>query len=159
MIGSKAIAAISLLCALLLCAIGASSAFAATSGTTAFTCVESTTHEGDFEDAHCDKTVTPGTGKFTHKALPTNPTTATSTNAQTANGTKDSSPTVLKGILGGVITEIVCKTRNGHGTLENKLSGEKHSVVGSGTTVLTECTMPKPVNAEGQRTVQSQRTN
>jgi hypothetical protein len=149
MIGPKAIACMALLCALLLSAFAASSASAATSGTTAFTCAPNSLSEGTFKDAHCDEPA-PGIGKFTHKALSTNPTGFTLTNAETKNKTTEATPAVLKGTLGGVASEIVCKNVHGHGTLENSLSGEKHSVSGTGTVDYTECSMPKPVNAEGK---------
>jgi hypothetical protein len=149
MIGSKAIAAISLLCALLLCAFGASSASAATSGTTAFTCVENVNHEGDFEDAHCKNTVPKGTGAFTHKAISVNPTGFTASSEGPTIGTTEEAHATLKGVLGGIKTEITCTKMHGHGTLENKLEGEKHSVTGSGTVHFTECKMPVPKTEGG----------
>jgi hypothetical protein len=150
MIGSKAIVAISLLCALLFCAIGASGASAATSGTTAFTCVSNPEVKGDFEDVHCKTPVVAGTGKFTHKAISTNPTGFTVTNAEAEEATKKAAPAVLKGILGGIGAEIVCKKVHAHGTLENKLSLELHSVAGSGTVDYSECTMTKPLDPNGR---------
>jgi hypothetical protein len=147
MIRSKAIAAISVLCALLLCAIGASGASAATSGTTAFTCAPNLESKGTFKDAHC-KEAAAGNGQFTHKAISTNPTGFTFSGEEV--GTTEEAHATLKSTLGGVKSEITCTKTHGHGTLENKLEGEKHSVIGTGTIDFTECKMPKPVNAEGK---------
>jgi hypothetical protein len=150
MIGRRAIVGLSLLSALLFCAIGSSSASAATSGTTLFTCVENVNHEGDFEDAHCKNTVPKGTGAFTHKAISVNPTGFTASSDGPTIGTTEEAHATLKGVLGGVASEITCTKVHAHGTLENKLSGEAHSVVGKGTVHYTECKMPKPVTAEGK---------
>jgi hypothetical protein len=148
MIGSKAIAAISLLCALSFCAIAASSASAATSGTTAFTCVENTTHQGSFEDRHCETPSVPSTGQYTHKAISANPTGFTVSSEEA--GTTGLVHWVLQFILVGVKAELTCTKVHGHGTLENKLSNEKHSVSYSWNSYnLIACKTPKPVTAGG----------
>jgi hypothetical protein len=149
MTGRRAIAGLSLLCALAFCAIAAPSAFAATEGQTAFTCAPNTEGKGTFKDAHCDEAAA-GNGKFTHKAISENSTGFTLTNAETEEATKKAAHATLKGILGGIASEITCKKVHGHGTLSNHLVGEEHFVEGEGTVDYTECTMPKPVNAEGK---------
>jgi hypothetical protein len=151
MIGRRAIVGLSLLCALAFCAFGASSASAATKGVTAFTCAPNVDTKGDFNDEHCDETVTAGTGKFTHVSLPSNPTTVTVTNEKTQNKTSEPGHATLKGVLGGVKSEITCTEVHGHGSLENKLSGEQHSVVFSGKVIYKNCTMPLPTNAGKDR--------
>jgi hypothetical protein len=72
------------------------------------------------------------------------------TNAETIEETKGASHVGWKGVLGGVASEITCTKVHGHGSLENKLAGEKHSVSGVATIDFTDCHMPKPVNAEGK---------
>jgi hypothetical protein len=148
MIGRRAIVGLSLLSALLFCAIAASSASAATSGTTAFTCVENPEGKGDFVDPHCTTPEPNKEGAYTHKAISKNPTFFTLSNNPSTITSTEANHATLKGVLGGIASEITCATVHGHGTLENKLSGEAHSVVGSGIVEYTNCTMPKPVTAE-----------
>jgi hypothetical protein len=145
MIGRKALTGLSLLCALVFCAFAAPSAFAATSGTTAFTCVPvAQGGTNDYEDAHCDNTK--GSGGFGHLALAQNPTgEVTGTNAGTANATTEKTSAILKTTAGGLETEIICTDVDSTGTLENSLVGEEHKITGSGINVTyTGCTVPKP---------------
>jgi hypothetical protein len=149
MIGRKAVVGLSLLSALLLCAFAAQSASAAVAkNTTAVTCVEGG-GELDFTDAHCDNQVKPKEGKFGHVAIaPGTKTTLSVTNAKTANNTTESTPTILKGSIFGVKSEIVCKTVSGEGSLTNEESGKEHKVSGSVTASFTNCTVNKPAGCK-----------
>jgi hypothetical protein len=144
--GRKAAVGLSLLCALFFCAFAAQSASAAEGkNTTAFTCVEGG-GEKDFSDAHCDKKVTPGTGKFGHVAIKVGEATKiVVTNAGTKNETKEAAPVVQKGTIAGIKSEIECKTLSGEGTLTNEEPSEKvHRVRGSITANFSSCTVKKP---------------
>jgi hypothetical protein len=142
MIGRKALTGLSLLCALVFCAFAAPSAFAATSGTTAVTCVP----EGgakDYSDAHCDNTAAggPGTGGFGHVALAANPT-------EKVIGTSLEN-SVLRTTAGGLETEIVCTGHDSTFTIENSLKEEEHKItVKEFKITYTGCTVPKPAGQE-----------
>jgi len=144
MIGRKALTGLSLLCALCFCAFGASSAVAATSGTTAVTCVEGATK--DFTDAHCDTTGVAGSSKFGHAAIAAGEKTEIeTTNAGTANETKEATNAILKSTIGGLEGEIICTGVSGTGKIENKLEGEVHKIISTGVVLTyTGCTAPKP---------------
>jgi len=147
----KTIVGLSVLFALALCAISASSAFAG-EGTTLVTCREGGTTL-DFSRAHCasaDK-VAQGTGKFSHfKVANGVPTTITGTNAGTASETTASTPAVLKSTNGGVEIEIVCTAVSSTGSTENQEpSKEVHKIVGKEIVITyTGCTVPKPASQE-----------
>lgn len=135
-----------LICALAFCAIAAQSASAAEGkNTTAFTCVEGG-GANDFSDAHCDNSVTPGTGKFGHVVLPLNEkVTIAISNEKTKNETKEAASTVLKGTIAGLKSEIICKTVSGSGSLTNEEPTSKvHRVKGLVEAKFTSCTAPKP---------------
>lgn len=143
--GRKAIVGLSLLCTLAFCAMAAPSASAA--GTTAFTCVK--VEKGSFADAHCDKSQ--AGGSYEHQEIKVGEKTEFElTNKEVKNETKESEPFLLIGPLGGVASEISCKTAKGGGTLENKEEKGGMLAVGEVSIELTECTMPKPVNGEGK---------
>ena len=146
MTGHRAILGLSLLCALLFCALAAQSASAAPGkNTTAFTCVENGGIK-DFQDPHCDKKIEAGGGKFGHVLIPLNATTEiTVTNAKTKNKTLESSPTVFKFKFAGEEVEISCKTVHGLGTLHNvEPFLKEHKVTGTLTIKVTECKVEKP---------------
>lgn len=137
---------ISLICALVFCAVAAQGASAAEGkNTTAFTCVEGG-GERDFSDAHCDNNVGAGKGTFGHVVLPLNEKTSISiTNEKTKNETKEAASTVLKGTIVGIKSEIVCKTVSGTGSLTNEEPSSKvHRVKGIVEAKFTSCTAPKP---------------
>jgi hypothetical protein len=145
MIGRKAVTGLALLSALLVCAFVAQSASAAAAvNTTAVTCV-SEAGKKDFSDAHCDKKVADGTGKFGHVEIKNEATTVSVTNAKTANNTTEAAPTILKGTVFGVKNEITCKTVTGEGSLTNEEPSAKvHKFTGSVTANFTACTVNKP---------------
>src|SRR4029077_380537 len=147
MIGHRAIAGLSLLSALLFCALAAQGASAAehtSENTTAFTCVAGG-GKLDFKDAHCDTTVTPGTGSFGHELIPAGKTEIEITNKNTANETKESSILTLKSTLAKVETHTDCSTVNGSGTIENSESkAGDHKVSGTLTLEVSNCTVTKP---------------
>jgi hypothetical protein len=146
MIRRRAVVGISLLCALAFCAFAQSASAAPAKNTTAFTCVEGA-GQFDFEDAHCDKRVPAGQGKFGHKPIPLLQTTEiTVTNAKTQNETFAATPTVFRFNWKGIITEVVCKTVHGVGTMHNvEPELGEHKVTGTLTIKAFECTVPKPM--------------
>jgi hypothetical protein len=154
MIGSRAVIGLSLLCALLFSAFAVQSASAATSGTTAVTCVPVGEGKGDFKDAHCDEKVELNKGSFAHKELTANPTTEVEgTNAGTKNKTAESTTAVLEGEAALSKVEITCTGLNWVQTLENKVVGEHHEAVGKGANagggfsiVYSGCLVDKPAN-------------
>lgn len=146
MTGRRAAVGLVLLCAFAFSAIAAQSASAEPAkNTTAFTCVENGGQK-DFEDAHCDKKVIAGQGKFGHVPIPLNQTTEiTVTNAKTKNKTIESSPTIFKFTFAGMATEVSCKTVHGFGTMHNvEPIFAEHKVTGTLTIKATECKVLKP---------------
>jgi hypothetical protein len=143
MIGRKAAVGLSLLCALLVCGFAAQSAFA-TAGinTTAVTCTEGAAVK-DFSDAHCDNKTA---GKFGHTAIANGvKTEVTITNAKTKNNTTESTPTIQKGTVFGLKSEITCTEVTGTGTLENtEPVAKQHKLTGSVNASFTKCTVNKP---------------
>lgn len=146
MIGRRALVGLSLLSALLFCALaaqGASAAAHTSENTTAFTCV-SKGGNLDFSDAHCDKTVSAGTGSFGHELIPVGKTEIELTNQGTKNETKESSILTLKSTLAKVETHTDCSTVNGSGTIENSGTKTDHKVAGTITLEVSNCTVTKP---------------
>jgi hypothetical protein len=153
MIGRKATVGLSLLCALMFCALAAQSASAQVGTkaekTTAFTCVAKA--KGDFSDAHCDKKVTPGTGSFGHVEIKPGETTEIEvTNEGTANETKEAEVATLKGTLGGVTVHITCAVATTNGAskpswIENVDTSGKHTVKGRVVIRFSSCTLHKPL--------------
>jgi len=147
MIGRKSIVGLSLLCALALCAFAASSASAAwqtATNTTAYTCGR--VGVGDFEDAHCDRRVTAGTGSYGHELIPVGETTEVEfSNTKTKNNTTEAEPTVLTGTAFGVALTITCKKTEPDTSLTSWLknvgSGTTHDVEGTIAVDFTECTV------------------
>jgi hypothetical protein len=146
MIGRKAAISLSLLCALCFCALSTAGASAA--GTTAYACEAEPEGKGSFSDAHCNTPVG-GNGKFKHSLI-TGVTEFELTNKEVKSNTAESEPILLSGLLGGVQSEVLCKTAKGGGVLENKEEKGTMRAVGEMSMELTECTMPKPVNGEGK---------
>ena len=99
MIRRRAVVGLSMLCALLVCALAAQSASGATAvNTTAFTCVKAESGAG-FSDEHCDNEVSKE-AKFKHEVVPLNETKSiNATNEEVTNSTKDHETAVLKGKL------------------------------------------------------------
>jgi hypothetical protein len=116
-------------------------------GTSAFACKNVGAGSGTFKDAHCD-TGESG-GSYKHEPLPESSAEVTATNKETKNNTTEAEHATLKGVLGGITSEITCKIVHGHGSLQNN-TGPPATVTGEGTIAYSECTMPKPVNAEGK---------
>ncbi len=145
--GRRAVIGLSLLCALLFSAFAAQSA-SATVGTTAFTCVEGG-GEKDFADAHCDEPK--AGGGFGHVAIGESTTSIELTNAKTANKTTEAKHAIFKSTSGGIALEITCATVQGTGSMKNIAKGPDGGMAveggESGTITLSNCKMPKPVNA------------
>jgi hypothetical protein len=155
MIGRRAAAGLSLLCALCFCALAAQPASAQigtkAKNTTAFTCVNLGPKEGDFKDAHCDEKVAPKTGEFAHELIPLNTTTElTVTNNETANKTEAAASITFRLVIAGVKVEITCKRASSEGTpnpstIHNVESAEKaHTVTGTLEMFIEECVVLKP---------------
>jgi hypothetical protein len=148
MIQRRAVLGLSLLSALVFCAFAAQSASAVPAkNTTAFTCVQNGGLK-DFEDPHCDQKVGAELGVFGHAPIPVNQTTEiTVSNAKTKAATTESTPTVLKFVVGGKPVEIQCNNVHGVGTIHNiegESSGE-HKVTGTLTIRAFECKVLKPM--------------
>ncbi len=143
MIVRRAAVGLSLLCALVFCAVAASSASAVVKGTTAFTCAPVTPGTGHFTDAHCD---TEGTGSFEHVAIGEGVEKIYEiTNSGTKNSTTEATPFVFKGVI-GIPLEISCNTLTGSATMTNRIEGGKMENVGTNVFAkLTNCTVLKPV--------------
>jgi hypothetical protein len=149
--GSRALAGLALLCALVFSAFAAPSASA--SGTTAFTCAPSpgTKPVGElkFSDEHCEKSAVPPNVKFVHEAIaPNTPTAVVGTNEKTATETTKSTPIVIHTITGGLEVTITCEIASSTGTIENKENAAKEMVVvGTGEVTYTKCKVSKPLKA------------
>jgi hypothetical protein len=147
MLRRKATVGVALLCALVFCAVSASSA-SAVAGTTAFTCVKEKTLNG-FKDAHCKEKVEVGaTGEFGHKEIAENTTTKTHiTNEKTDATTTGSTVNLLHAEPFGIKTTVECSKLLGHIDVTNvkdKVTGE-HSVTGAkGTLHYTGCKVKEP---------------
>ncbi len=117
MIGRRFVIALSLLSALLLCALTAASASAVKSkNTTAFTCVKGGGAK-DFSDAHCSFSVGEGKGEYGHVVIPVGEkTSGEATNVGVTNSTKDSEPAILKGKIALTKVTIECTTAKGKGS-------------------------------------------
>jgi hypothetical protein len=163
MIGRRAVAGLSLLSALLFCAIAAQSASAAkATNTTMFTCKEGG-GDKDFEDAHCDKKVSPNTGKFGHVKVANDVTTEiAATNKGVTNSTKDHEPAVLRTKIGLTPVEITCTTVENEpkNSLAHNAQTEtsKHTLTGTIRTLFKECTVDKPLKCTIQEPVESNAT-
>jgi hypothetical protein len=138
----RAVVGLSVLCALVFSAFAVSSASAAT---TAGECTSATGNTKDFKDAHCDESVTAGTGAFGHILFAAGTTTnVTATNDTT--GTTD--PFVLEGKVAGVVIKISCASVSATGTVTNNAGGTVS--FGNATTSFTNCTQKAPVACEGK---------
>lgn len=156
MIGRRTAVGLSLLCALLFSAIVVQSASAAKAvNTTAFTCVEKGGNT-DFEDAHCDKKVPAGTGKFGHVAIKNDETTEITIDNSVTGGAED--PWVLAGKAFGAATEVTCNKVHGTGQLHNVETTGKHTLTGEVTIVLTGCSVQKPSKCDVKEPIEVKTT-
>jgi hypothetical protein len=151
MFGRRALAGLSLLSALLFCALVAQGASAAESkNTTAVTCVS--VENGFFEDAHCDTKLPSATGKFEHAAIANGTETEIHiTNEKTAEKTTKPTAATLKGILGGVelqieCTKVVTDATNKSFVRNTEPVAKEHKVDGTAAVIFEGCTAKKPAN-------------
>lgn len=152
MIARRTTVGLSLLCALVFCALATQSASAQVgtkaTNTTAFTCVFALDQKGDFEDPHCDKEDPLGEGEYDHQVIPPDETTAIeATNEKTANETKDAASITIKFIFAGAQIEITCKTATAAGEksfIHNVETAGKHTVTGTVAIELSKCEVKKP---------------
>jgi hypothetical protein len=144
----RAVLALAMMSALIASAISVSSASAATSGTTAFTCTKSAVKK-PFTDEHCLNRPG-GEQTFGHVAIAEGTETAiVGSNEKTASSTTAAFAPVLNGTIGGIAVEIKCTTVSSTGNLKNQLLGEEHHITGTGIVITyTGCTMPVPVGQE-----------
>lgn len=145
---------LSLLSALLICALAAQGALAAahtSENTTAYTCVE-VAKGGEFKDAHCDTTETGG--KFAHKEIaPGTSTDIEVTNEGTLNETKEEEPATLKGVVLKVESHIICKKVRTDPEVTSFVTnvegaGKTHSVEGTVAINYSGCEVVKPLNCK-----------
>jgi len=143
MTGRKAIAGLSLLCALVFCALAAPGAMAL-NGTTAYECKPVKAGKTGFTDEHCTKAAEPGKASFEHVLIPEGSTAVAITN----NETGATYPVVrLRGELAGVKVELEAKkfTSCKESTIENKENAKKQmEVAGKGCGEFSEITTLKP---------------
>jgi hypothetical protein len=142
MIGRRSSIGIALLCAFAFCAFAAQSATALVAveatNTTAVTCVLEGGKE-DFEDAHCDKKVTAGTGSYGHVVI--EPDTTTDIDVVNVGTQK------LNGVLAGVNTEVSCeKAASEKSSIHNVEVSGKHTVTGTVLINFSDCKVIKPLN-------------
>jgi len=161
MIGCRATVGLSLLCALLFCALAAQGALGANKGTTAFTC-SSTATVKDFADAHCDKAVNPGEGKFGHVKIEKDVSTELEiTNLETKSETKERFPAkfAVKGLF-----KVNCNTVTGTATAFNFENLGAHFNLGGKIQVdytaceVTEpelCKVKEPIEVKGAGSITS----
>jgi hypothetical protein len=151
MIGRRAVLGLSLLSALVFCALAAQGASAAEAkNTTAVTCVEKA--KGFFEDAHCDTKLPTPTGNFEHVAIELNTETEIHvTNEKTAEKTTQSTPVTTKLVFGGVevhveCTKVVTDTKNKSFIRNTEPITKEHKVDGTIAVIFEGCTVKKPAN-------------
>ncbi len=150
MIGRRAILGLSLLSALLFCALGAQSAWAVKSiNTTAVTCQKTALEEGGFSDAHCDDVDPTLEGKFEHAEIPTGMTTSIAvTNGKVTEATQKSEPADFY--------RQYWRTRNLHqlakvkndttkSFIHNLTSDKNHTVTGEVKLEFSDCKVVVPV--------------
>jgi hypothetical protein len=163
MIQRRAVVGISLLSALLFCALAAQSASAAKAvNTTAVTCVK-VSGTGDFNDEHCDSPNAEKKGNFTHEAVPLNETKKVdATNQKVTNGTKDHEPVLLRGKIGLTKLEVSCtkfETDTSNSFVHNvETESKKHTMTGNGTAVISECTVLQPAKCTIKQPIRPEAT-
>ncbi len=156
MIRRRAVIGLLLLCALVFCAFGASSASAA-KGTTAFECVKGVGGEFKYSDADCDQTN--ASGEFGHVAIPEK-------KVMEGVGKLVSANYKLNTTLLTLAVEVTCTSVvTGISSFEN-LPGPPMRAVGALETSYSTCTVNKPakcvvktpitVNAKGSTLVISE---
>lgn len=152
MIGRRAAVGLSLLGALLLCALAAQGASAAPGkNTTAFTCVPKQVAGAGFGEAHCDSTVSDNAG-FIHVPIPMGQKTfeVELSNEKVKNTTKESEPMVLKATVAGAAVEVVCTTVKSKLANSFLLNSEpelkEHKITGEVVIEKSGCTVVKPAN-------------
>jgi hypothetical protein len=147
MTGRRAIVGLCMLCALLVSAVAAQGAIAAT-GTTAFTCKKP---EGTdkpvgekFSKEHCKEADTSPTGEYRHVEIPNDKTTElTGSNEETSGTTR---PTKLHSVISGIEVELESPTVTGTGWMTNAFDAvaEEHYAHGEGTIEYKEVVVKKP---------------
>jgi hypothetical protein len=125
MIGRKTVIGLSMLCALVVCAIAAQ---AASASTTAYTCANVGGTSGGFKAAHC-KPSDAGAGAFAHVAIKAGEVTAITGSDLSTAGTHTGA--ILKSTVAGSAIELAAKEVSGSGSMSNSESGGE--MVASGT--------------------------
>jgi hypothetical protein len=132
MTGPRAIFGLCIACALLVSAVAAQGASAAT---TAFTCAEGA-QKATWSDAHCTNTA--GTAKYGHVLV------TKKTNVTIAPGTQFEGKQRLKPTINGIAIEFVATGVSGTGAIENTEVGAEMVAKGTGTLTYTGMTVAKP---------------
>lgn len=150
MTGLKAIFALCLFGALVSGAALATSATAATKGTTAYTCRAEAGGTG-FSKGHCAPADAVASGaSYKHVAVAENSSTkGRASNEDTNAGTSEATSWTLKVTLAGTPLELSATAVTGEGLMENKkaASGE-HYVTGTGQLTFSGVTVAKPAGKE-----------
>ncbi len=129
MIRRRAATGLLLLCALVFCAAGASSASAA--GITVFECEKGAAGESKYSDAHCD--LTDASGEYGHV-----PTKSSNFDSKQVSKNFKLNTTLLT-----LATEITCTEQTSTGSIEN-LTGPPMKAKGTETLTFSSCTVNKP---------------
>jgi hypothetical protein len=154
MTGRRTAICISLFSALLFCAFAAQGASAIvptkSNNTTAFTCVKDASKAGDFKDAHCDVTGTPGAEEYKHELISLDTTTEIAvTNEKVTNETKSKEPLIFK-INTPEKVELECATVKNNAKTSNVHNVEpgkgQHTFTGEVVMEWSECTVKQPKN-------------
>lgn len=136
------VAGLSLLCALVGCALVAPNAMAL--GTTAFECKPVKEGATGFTDEHCTKAAEAGKASFEHVLIPFETTNIKITNTETEKATVSR----MKSTIAGVTIELTANgftSCPGKTTIENKVNKEgKMEAAGTGCGEFTEVTLTKP---------------
>ncbi len=142
MIGRRATVGLSLLCALIFCALAAQSASAQigthATNTTAVTCVKGG-GSMDFKDEHCNEFVGAEKGEYGHVNVKAGETKELDAN--------NSTTVTLTAIHLGVSVEVTCevmKTNTAASDVHNIEKEGKHTMTGDGTAEFTNCKVNKP---------------
>ncbi|HEX5608660.1 MAG TPA: hypothetical protein VFX45_01050 [Solirubrobacterales bacterium] len=144
--GRRVAVGLCMFCALLVGAVAAQGAAAATNGTTAFTCKEKKEAGGaGFSKAHCTKADSVESGaKFEHVEIAKGTSTEISISNESTGGS--TVPFLLKYSMGGVAVPFTATGVTGSGTMENAIDAEtgEHYSRGEGTLTFTGVTTSLP---------------
>ncbi len=134
--GRRAVTGLLLLCALVFCAIGASSASAV--GMTAYECVKGVSGGLGFKYTDADCETTNSSGEFGHKEILSGAANKINIDTKLVSANYKLNTTVL-----GLPTEITCTEQTTTGTVENE-AGAPMKAKGTATITFKGCVVNKP---------------